>query len=178
MTSKLRSASLLTAAAVFLFFLPAADTSGCGGGDVIIGDDGGGGAGAQGGGAQGGDDQGGGAPGTGGSQGPGGAGPGCVITGCSSQLCANEEMASTCEYLPEYECYQLYGVCEADGNGVCGWAQNQDLLNCVTQVGNCPAPDEPCMNAGNYEQCLDMATTCSGGVVVLESCPLQFACSE
>lgn len=168
MRNKLQSASLLTAAAVFLFLLPAADTNGCGGGDVIIGDDGGGGGISD-------DDGGTGGTGTGTGTGTGSTG-GCVITGCSSQICAEMEMASTCEWQESYACYQLYGVCEKDANDSCGWAQNQDLLNCLALVDQCPSPSDSCMNPTNHQECLDIAKTCDGQLAILESCPLQFAC--
>lgn len=42
----------------------------------------------------------------------------------------------------------------------------------------CPAPDEPCMNAENHAACLEVEADCSGSVLFLESCPLQFACSD
>ena len=30
----------------------------------------------------------------------------CRVTGCSGQICADEDVATTCEWLDEYECYQ------------------------------------------------------------------------
>jgi hypothetical protein len=162
MSSNLRSASLLTAAAVFMFLLPAADGDGCGDGDVIIGDDAGG-------------------------SGPGGAGSGgdgdggtttnpCIITGCSSQVCSDMEVATTCEYLPEYNCYATFGTCEPDTNDVCGWSQTTELTNCLANVAFCPGPEESCMNAMNHQECLTVASSCGGSLAILESCPLQFAC--
>jgi len=42
----------------------------------------------------------------------------------------------------------------------------------------CPAPTEPCMNEDNHAQCLTIAASCAGEILQLESCPLQFACSD
>lgn len=38
------------------------------------------------------------------------------------------------------------------------------------------SPTEPCMNDENFAQCQEMEAKCPGEVLVLESCPLQFAC--
>lgn len=59
-------------------------------------------------------------------------GGGCVISGCSSQICAEEEMMSTCEYNPIYACYKEPGVrCEKQENGQCGWTQTEALKSCL-----------------------------------------------
>jgi hypothetical protein len=36
--------------------------------------------------------------------------------------------------------------------------------------------DDACITQENLAQCEEMAAECPNGVVVLESCPLQFAC--
>ncbi len=41
---------------------------------------------------------------------------------------------------------------------------------------DCPAPDDPCMNADNHAECVAKSEECPGKVIRLESCPLQFAC--
>ncbi len=48
----------------------------------------------------------------------------------------------------------------------------------ATGEARCPAADEPCMNADNHAACLEVAATCEGEIVQLESCPLQFACAD
>ncbi|UJR86652.1 hypothetical protein [Sandaracinus amylolyticus] len=35
---------------------------------------------------------------------------------------------------------------------------------------------DPCITEENLAQCREMAARCPGAVLVLESCPLQFAC--
>ncbi len=59
--------------------------------------------------------------------------PTCVVSGCSGQICAPEPMASTCEWLPWYACYQL-AKCDAV-NGVCGWVPNDEFKMCMIENG-------------------------------------------
>lgn len=54
----------------------------------------------------------------------------CVISGCSSQLCGEEEMASTCEYREEYACYKT-AKCERQASGTCGWTETAALRACL-----------------------------------------------
>lgn len=54
----------------------------------------------------------------------------CVKTGCSGQICADQDMFSTCEYRPEYACYQT-ATCERQANGQCGWTQTPALTACL-----------------------------------------------
>lgn len=34
------------------------------------------------------------------------------------------------------------------------------------------------MNEENHAQCVELASTCAGEIIQLESCPLQFSCSD
>ncbi len=45
-------------------------------------------------------------------------------------------------------------------------------------VSECPAATDPCMNAENHADRLQVERECDGSVVHLESCPLQFGCAE
>jgi hypothetical protein len=54
----------------------------------------------------------------------------CRVGGCSSQLCATEELVSTCEWRPEYACYRD-ARCEPQPGGACGWTQTPELLACL-----------------------------------------------
>jgi hypothetical protein len=45
-------------------------------------------------------------------------------------------------------------------------------------ASRCPAPTDSCMNEDNHAQCLEIAASCDGEILQLESCPLQFACSK
>lgn len=55
---------------------------------------------------------------------------GCKISGCSSQICAEEEMMSTCEYREVYMCYRN-ARCERQTNGQCGWTETAELRSCL-----------------------------------------------
>jgi eight-cysteine-cluster-containing protein len=57
----------------------------------------------------------------------------CVITGCSGQICADEEVTTTCEYKEEYACYKE-AVCERQKNGVCEWTQDVNLNQCLIRI--------------------------------------------
>ncbi len=54
----------------------------------------------------------------------------CVKTGCSGQLCAEQHMFTTCEFRPEYACYQS-ATCERQANGQCGWTPTPELTACL-----------------------------------------------
>lgn len=54
----------------------------------------------------------------------------CVKTGCSGQICADGQRFSTCEYRPEYACYQT-ATCARQANGACGWTQTPALTACL-----------------------------------------------
>jgi hypothetical protein len=55
---------------------------------------------------------------------------GCRPTGCSGQLCAAESVATTCEWRPEYACYQT-ASCERQPDGACGWTMTDALRACL-----------------------------------------------
>lgn len=57
----------------------------------------------------------------------------CMKTGCSSQICSDEAVVTTCEFRPEYECYQR-AACERQKNGECGFTQTPELLQCLTRA--------------------------------------------
>ena len=61
---------------------------------------------------------------------PGAAAP-CFVGGCSGQLCSDQEGAiSTCEWRPEYACYQS-ATCERQSDATCGWTQTDELQACL-----------------------------------------------
>lgn len=56
---------------------------------------------------------------------------GCFVGGCSSQVCSDQEgVISTCEFRPEYACYQE-ATCERQADGACGWTQTSELAACL-----------------------------------------------
>ena len=58
---------------------------------------------------------------------------GCIITGCSNQICAEEEVITTCELRPEYTCYQT-ARCGRLQDGSCGWFETPELQQCLENV--------------------------------------------
>ncbi len=63
---------------------------------------------------------------------------GCVITGCSSQVCAEEDIVTTCEFKEEYGCYDL-AICEKQSDGKCGWTETNEFLSCLNDANNLEA---------------------------------------
>lgn len=56
----------------------------------------------------------------------------CRPTGCSNHICSDEDVITTCEYLPEYACYQN-ARCERQKNGECGWTPTEELNACIAE---------------------------------------------
>jgi hypothetical protein len=55
----------------------------------------------------------------------------CYVGGCSGQICSDQEgLVSTCEFKPEYSCYQQ-SKCERQSNGQCGWTPTAGLQACL-----------------------------------------------
>jgi len=55
----------------------------------------------------------------------------CFVGGCSGQVCSDQEgVISTCEFRPEYACYQT-ATCERQGDGTCGWTPTAELDACL-----------------------------------------------
>lgn len=78
------------------------------------------------------------AGGSGGAGGGSGGGGGvslkpCMKTGCSGQVCSDEEVITTCEFKPEYECFKR-AACERQKNGECGFTQTPELLRCLRRT--------------------------------------------
>ncbi|MFA6257346.1 MAG: hypothetical protein WCT29_03525 [Candidatus Paceibacterota bacterium] len=59
-------------------------------------------------------------------------GEGCYVGGCSQTICSDEPGAiSTCEYRPEYACYQT-ATCEKQASGKCGWTESTEFIACLS----------------------------------------------
>lgn len=54
----------------------------------------------------------------------------CIITGCSGQICSDEEIITTCEFLPKYVCFKN-ATCEHQPSGECGWTMTEKLQQCL-----------------------------------------------
>jgi len=90
----------------------------------------------------------------------------CVRTGCSGQLCADQAVVSTCEYRPEYACYQK-ATCERQKNGQCGFTPTNELVSCLGTHGNCMVGNSAYQEGDSFPS-EDGCNTCSctrGGVV-------------
>ena len=65
---------------------------------------------------------------------------GCVATGCSGQLCAEEPVATTCEWRPEYACCRDARCGRFAAGGRCGWESTPELAACLEQSGASLSP--------------------------------------
>ena len=54
----------------------------------------------------------------------------CFATGCSGQVCADEPVITTCEFLSKYQCYKS-AQCQRQANGRCGWTVTDELRACL-----------------------------------------------
>ncbi len=54
----------------------------------------------------------------------------CMKTGCSRQICSDHNVISTCEWRPEYACYQK-ATCARQADGNCGFTQTRELTSCL-----------------------------------------------
>ena len=54
----------------------------------------------------------------------------CIKTGCSGSLCSDKDMVTTCEFKPEYACYQS-ATCERQADHACGFTQSPELIACI-----------------------------------------------
>lgn len=55
----------------------------------------------------------------------------CFVGGCSGQVCSDrDDVITTCEYRPEYACYQD-ATCEEQFDGTCGWTETEALAACL-----------------------------------------------
>jgi hypothetical protein len=57
----------------------------------------------------------------------------CLKTGCGNQLCADHDVISTCEWRPEYACYQK-AACERQADGNCGFTKTTELVECLARA--------------------------------------------
>lgn len=63
----------------------------------------------------------------------------CRRAGCSGQVCADRDVVTTCEFRPEYACYQN-ARCERQPSGECGWTPTLELRSCLQDaaIGGLP----------------------------------------
>jgi eight-cysteine-cluster-containing protein len=56
-------------------------------------------------------------------------------TGCSGQICASEDVITTCEWREEYACYDT-ATCETQADGRCGWTPTAELDACLASASS------------------------------------------
>ena len=54
----------------------------------------------------------------------------CRATGCSSQVCADQDVITTCEFRPEFDCFRT-AQCERQADNQCGWTMTSELQACL-----------------------------------------------
>jgi eight-cysteine-cluster-containing protein len=60
----------------------------------------------------------------------------CIQTGCSGQVCATEDVVTTCEFREEFACYQDPAVTSCGCNGGrCAFADTAELDACLEAAG-------------------------------------------
>lgn len=97
----------------------------------------------------------------------------CMVGGCSGQLCVSADIEppiTTCEFLPEYACYQA-ADCTTQADGNCGWTLTPDLMECLAdarQPDTAEPPPEP-----SFEEPIDTAEPPPDGECVTSGCSGQ-----
>jgi hypothetical protein len=66
----------------------------------------------------------------------------CMKTGCSRAICADHNVISTCEWRPEYACYQK-ATCARQSDGNCGFTETRELTSCLAARGAGARPTSP-----------------------------------
>lgn len=75
---------------------------------------------------------------------------GCYVGGCSSQVCSDDpDVVTTCEWLPEYACYQD-ATCARQPDGACGWTPTPELLACLADPPPGPMSPAECESLGGF----------------------------
>jgi eight-cysteine-cluster-containing protein len=59
----------------------------------------------------------------------------CQPTGCSGQLCADKDIATTCEWHDWYGCYSKSSCGPFGANGTCAWKETAAYVSCMSSFG-------------------------------------------
>ena len=65
----------------------------------------------------------------------------CRATGCGGQICADEEVITTCEALPGDACF-AEAICERQADGACGFTQTDASQACFDELDGGDEPSE------------------------------------
>lgn len=57
----------------------------------------------------------------------------CRRTGCGGQVCAAEDVMTTCEWRPEHDCWRA-ARCERQADGACGFTPDPELERCLAKA--------------------------------------------
>ncbi|WP_433928676.1 hypothetical protein AB3662_35000 [Sorangium cellulosum] len=87
----------------------------------------------------------------------------CVVTGCSGEICADEDVVTTCEYRDEYSCYPAHSRCERDASGACGWRQTPELEACIEAASGDRTPVSGLCIRNSGDACTTDADCSTGG---------------
>lgn len=86
---------------------------------------------------------------------------GCIRSGCSGQICADEDMMSTCEWREEYRCYET-ARCKRQSDGQCGWTETKELTSCLEgddDAASCAAVLCPTNTRCEKGECIPLSRT-------------------
>jgi hypothetical protein len=74
----------------------------------------------------------------------------CVPGGCSGQICEEEGTgtATTCEWRPEYACFQKVGKCGRDAAGKCAWLNTDEIKACASKPVDEKPVEKACVRGG------------------------------
>lgn len=65
----------------------------------------------------------------------------CRPTGCSADICADQDVITTCEAVVGAECF-ADAICERQADGACGFTQTDASLACFDDLGGDDEPEE------------------------------------
>lgn len=113
------------------------------------------------------------------------------VCGLSSDPCMNEEnwaecralVTSGCPSIMQQESCPLKFACEGNATTSSITDDDSQASSGTTTSNNksssvCGLPTDPCMNENNWADCQILESSGCSNIVAMESCPLQFSCSD
>ena len=111
----------------------------------------------------------------------------CVKGGCSAEVCAAENVVTTCEMpadgwpIQGSSCGCIQGLCKwyaPDGRVLQPNPGNTSTADPTALCATLRAQNGNCWPADGDARCVDCYTRCGAQCAILESCPIQFACPQ